>query len=200
MCRITGLRVPNGPSTNYVPLNRSQHPSVQGQADAVQIFDAENLPLHSHNEIMAQAHEVQFAKDWASTERLSREYGVKGLDPGNEDYILDPKVWEAIGKATADSGSTIPSAFGARPPNVAHDKTSTTADSWSFWMLYLGPILLRHRFSKQEYFTHFVEFSKLVHLCLKFELDRSEIEDIRAGFQKWVRDYERYVLLQFTRT
>ena len=35
----------------------------------------------------------------------------KGMDTGNESYELHPDVWEAIGKATAASGATIPSAF-----------------------------------------------------------------------------------------
>ena len=39
-----------------------------------------------------------------------------------------PKVWEAAGIATAASGSTIPSAFSARPPNVCDDKMACTAD------------------------------------------------------------------------
>jgi hypothetical protein len=45
--------------------------------------------------------------------------GFKGLDEGNECYELPKKVWEAIGADTAASGSTIPYAFGAHPPNVA---------------------------------------------------------------------------------
>jgi len=56
----------------------------------------------------------------------------KGLSEGTGDYKLAPKVWEAIGTATAASGATIPSTFGARPPNIVLDKTSTTADTWSF--------------------------------------------------------------------
>ena len=38
----------------------------------------------------------------------------KGLDEGSEDYKFTKPIWEAIGEATATSGSTIPSAFGAR--------------------------------------------------------------------------------------
>jgi len=37
----------------------------------------------------------------------------KGLDEGNGSYEFHPKVWEAIGAATAASGSSIPLAFGA---------------------------------------------------------------------------------------
>ena len=66
----------------------------------------------------------------------------KGLDKGNEVYELDKTVWEVVGEGTAASGSTIPSAYGARVPNVAQDKSGCTTDMWSFWTLYLGPILL----------------------------------------------------------
>ena len=66
----------------------------------------------------------------------------KGLDEGDEVYELNKTVWEAIGEGTATSGSTIPSAYGAHVPNVAQDKLGCTADMWSFWTLYLGPIPL----------------------------------------------------------
>ena len=66
----------------------------------------------------------------------------KDLHQGTGDYVLSPQVWEAIGEATAASGSTIPSAYGAQPQNVTQDKSQINADSWSFWAMYLGPVLL----------------------------------------------------------
>ena len=66
----------------------------------------------------------------------------KDLDQGTGDYVLSPQVWEAIGEATAASGSTIPSAYGAQPQNVTQDKSQINVDSWSFWAMYLGPVLL----------------------------------------------------------
>ena len=66
----------------------------------------------------------------------------KGLDEGNEVYELDKTVWEAVGEGTVALGSTIPSAYGAHVLNVAQDKSGCTTDMWSFWTLYLGPILL----------------------------------------------------------
>ena len=62
----------------------------------------------------------------------------KGLDEGSEFYELGHGVWEAIGEATKDSGSTVPAAYAtARPHNIAVDTSASTADSWSFWVLYL---------------------------------------------------------------
>ena len=116
---------------------------------------------------------------------------LKNLDKGSGDYIISPAVWEAIGQATAASGSTIPSAYGARPQNIAQDKSQINADSWSFWSLYLGPVLLRGRFRSPRYFNHFVDLAKLIHLCLQFEITHEEISLICVGFQKWVETYER---------
>ncbi len=56
-------------------------------------------------------------------------------------------LWEAIGAASGDSGDTIPSCFGPRWPNVATEKSSWTADSRSFWTLFVSPIVLRNRFA-----------------------------------------------------
>ncbi|KAI0326297.1 hypothetical protein GY45DRAFT_1259252 [Cubamyces sp. BRFM 1775] len=117
--------------------------------------------------------------------------GYKGLDTGSEDYQLPPTVWEAIGEASALAGDTIPSAFGPRPPNVAKDNTSWTADLRSFWALYLGPVLLTGRFTHRRYYEHFVLLVQLIHRCLQFEISTGEVDEIRTGFIKWVRQYEK---------
>jgi thiol-disulfide isomerase/thioredoxin len=122
----------------------------------------------------------------------------KDVDAGSGSYELSPEVWEAIGEATAASGATIPSAYGARPQNVAQDKSACTADSWSFWALYLGPVLLRNRFRRDKYYDHFIELIKLINLCLQFEISHEDIETIRAGFITWVEGYEKYVYYYFT--
>jgi hypothetical protein len=87
----------------------------------------------------------------------------KGIDEGLESYHFNPGVWEAIGEATKLSGSTVPAVYAtARPHNIAEDASASTADSWSFWTLYLGPVLLCGRFSKEQYYKHFVKLIKLL--------------------------------------
>src|ERR1700733_177505 len=115
----------------------------------------------------------------------------KGLDEGVEEYQLQPKVWQAISAATAASGSTIPSAFGARLPNPTTRRSSYSAEAWSFWALYVGPVLLRRRFRKQRYYAHFIRLVKLLQMCLQFEITTEEIKTIRDGFITWVKDYEK---------
>jgi hypothetical protein len=183
--------------------------------------------------MMDQAHLVQFAASGADSERLAKEFGIKGisvlsrlssisypisfpydfmhlifenviknltllwtgqfkgLDEGSERYQLSKTVWDAIGADTAASGSTVPSAFGARPHNVADDKTAATAETWSFWMQYIGPVLLVRKFEKQVYYDHFVDLVKLVRICLQFSITRDEVSNLRTGFAEWVEKYER---------
>ena len=68
----------------------------------------------------------------------------KGLNDGTESYQLSETVWKAIGQAIAISGSTIPSVYGSHVPNIASDRSYYSAEMWSFWTLYLGPVLLQH--------------------------------------------------------
>jgi hypothetical protein len=113
----------------------------------------------------------------------------KGLDSGREDYELSKAVWEGIGARTASAFDTIPSAYGSRVPNIAKDRPNVSAEMWSFWAIYLGPVLLRRRFKNRKYFTHFIELVRLLTICLQFEITDEEIEDVRVGFINWVRIY-----------
>ena len=126
---------------------------------------------------------------------LLRHYtgDFKGLDAGVESYELPKSTWEAIGDAAAQSGDTIPSDFGAQMPNIYAERSSMTAETWSTWIMYLGLVLLRDRFSKAAYYDHFSKLSNLVHLCVSYEMSRLDVEAIRVGFIEWVEEYEQYV-------
>ena len=89
----------------------------------------------------------------------------------------------------------IPSAFGARPPNIADDKQATTADSSSFWLLHLGPVLLDEKFENAVYYHHFLAFSSIVEMCMQFEYTREDMDAIHEACREWVGEFERYVLL-----
>ena len=124
---------------------------------------------------------------------LVRHYtgDFKGLSAGTEAYELPKNVWEAIAAAAAQSGDTIPSEFGARMPNICTERSNMTAETWSTWITYLGSILMWEQFSKPVYFEHFSKLSRLVRLCMSYEMRRSDIELIRNGFIDWVQEYEK---------
>ncbi|KAJ7774069.1 hypothetical protein B0H16DRAFT_1713902 [Mycena metata] len=116
----------------------------------------------------------------------------KNLDQGSEDYQLAPSVADAIGAACATSGSTIPSSFGARVPDIMKDRYQCKAESWFLFTTFLAPVVLHNQFSKQCYYDHFVQFVVLITKCLRFELSAEDINEIETGFADWVQTYERF--------
>ena len=117
----------------------------------------------------------------------------KGLDTGSGDYVLDSTVWDAIGAATARASETIPSAYCARLASISGDRSTFTADNYSFWASYIGPVLLSKKFNQQCYYDHFVQLVLLIHTCLKFEYTAGNVKRICDGFKEWVITYEEYV-------
>jgi hypothetical protein len=67
----------------------------------------------------------------------------KGLDHDDQDYVLMPTIWQAIGEATYNAGKTISAAFGSRVLNIALEKAHMIAETYSIWTLYITPTLLK---------------------------------------------------------
>ncbi|PPR00725.1 hypothetical protein CVT24_000949 [Panaeolus cyanescens] len=118
-------------------------------------------------------------------------FKTPGVTHANEDYLIPPHVWETIGAETLAAGKTIPAAFGAAVPNIAKQGVILTAEMYSNWTLFIAPIVLRGRFRKPVYYTHFLEFVRLLKLCLAIDITTTDVNNIEVGFRKWVTDYEK---------
>ena len=115
----------------------------------------------------------------------------KGIGEGKESYQINPAAWKTIGAAGATSISSIPSAYSPRIPDVSKKGSYLLADMWSFWALYLAPVLLQNSFKKVEYFSHFIELVHLFCICIQYDTSGEEVKKLQVGFKKWVEDYER---------
>ncbi|CAE7076308.1 unnamed protein product [Rhizoctonia solani] len=109
---------------------------------------------------------------------------------GDEDYIIDTDLWKSICLACVQSGGTIPAIFGCRVPNLALERSQTTAESTLIFATLLAPALLRNRLGGQ-YYKHFVELVNLIDTCLALETHTFEIPKIRERFANWVLYFER---------
>jgi hypothetical protein len=116
----------------------------------------------------------------------------KTFGDNSEDYHVSKADWDEAGRLSKASGATIPYAFGPSPPNIASDTVSWTADTRSFWTCFVGPSVLDGRLPA-TYFDHYIDLVKLVNICLEFDMKRSKLSVLRAGFASWVQQYERYV-------
>jgi len=112
----------------------------------------------------------------------------KGIDEGKEEYKIEAKQWKQVGAETATSGKTIPSSFGPHLPNIADSLSNISADMWSFWVLFIGPIVLQNRFHRPKYFKHFVDLVSLINMCLQRKISQEEVDRLEEGFKSWVED------------
>ncbi|KAH7316374.1 hypothetical protein B0J17DRAFT_584693 [Rhizoctonia solani] len=113
------------------------------------------------------------------------------MDEGAESYSRDIALFKILGEIVENSGSTTPTSYGCRVPNIAlPHHGGATAEAWSMFGGYLGPCVLRGRFRKTKYYRHFVRLIKLVNQITSFKIQRSDIALIREGFIEWVQQYE----------
>jgi len=115
----------------------------------------------------------------------------KGLDSGREEYEIHPKIWQQIGRETADVVKDIPSSFVRVLGNIAEDRSIFTAESWGFWFMYVAPIVLRGRFIKDKYYVHMCALGKIMKTTLKFELTSDEVDELEEEIIDWVQKYEK---------
>ncbi|KAI0628285.1 hypothetical protein C8Q77DRAFT_1068240 [Trametes polyzona] len=96
------------------------------------------------------------------------------LDAGRS-YVISEAVWMCIAQETTDA---------------ARDQFS--AEHWSFWFIYVAPIVLHDRFMDDKYYTHMCDLADIMKVTLQYEVTRTELEDLRLKIISWVRRYEEY--------
>jgi Transposase family tnp2 len=150
------------------------------------------FPMHFPHDIMHLFFEnlcPLLCEHWTGSRRF------KNTDPVNSGYRLAPHIWEQVGRETAAAYKTIPSEFVGALPDITNSMYK--AEFWSFWIQYLGPLLLRNRFPNAKYYRHFCELVSIVKKCLQFTISNTEIDELQAAIVKWVQEYERYAIEQY---
>lgn len=117
----------------------------------------------------------------------------KGHDEGDRSYFLSSDDWAAIGSETAKAIQFISSDFVRFMHNIAEDRSVFTAESYSFWFMYIAPHLLKGRFQDSRYFTHFEDLVEIMKRTLLLKTTNGDIEFIEQKCGVWVAQYEEYV-------
>lgn len=96
----------------------------------------------------------------------------------------------AIGKETADATYLLPSAFIRPLPNIATSPSLYCAESWSFWIVYIGPIVLRGRLLK-KYYDHYLELVSIIKCLLELNNTTQRIEQLKEEIAHYVEEFEK---------
>ncbi|KAI0815036.1 hypothetical protein BC629DRAFT_1644486 [Irpex lacteus] len=115
----------------------------------------------------------------------------KNHDEGSGTYQLSKEDWAQIGAETAKAISHIPSDFVRTMGNIADDRSMYTAESYTFWFMYIAPHVLKGRFRDAKYYSHFLDLVEIMKATLLFEISRDDIKlKIEVPCQDWVAEYE----------
>ncbi|QRV80956.1 Transposase family tnp2 [Ceratobasidium sp. AG-Ba] len=112
-------------------------------------------------------------------------------DDGCENYRISSADWEAIGRESEAATASIPSYFTRPLGNIKTQPWLYCGESWAFWLLYIGPIVLRNRLAS-KYYKHFMELVSIVKCLIQFENSTERIERLREEIAGYVERYEEY--------
>lgn len=88
----------------------------------------------------------------------------------------------------------VAGAAGLTPAQLAPSLAKVTmrghwnVDSYAYFMMHLGPILVRHRLP-EAHFEHFARLSELVRLTTQVEISHDEVVQIEEGYITWVEEF-----------
>lgn len=114
----------------------------------------------------------------------------KGLNAGQEDYILPKDVLREIGEATVASNATIPAQFGRPLPNPVEERAYYTAEAYVNFFVYVAPIVFRRRFSRPKYYRHLCRFISIIKSLMAFTSTAEQRVALRAEIKLWYQEWE----------
>ena len=113
--------------------------------------------------------------------------GISG--PGTEDYLISAADWTEIGTKTFAASVTLPQAFTRPLPNFSTDRRFFNAESWAFWLQYVGQVVLCGRLA-DKYYEHYLEFVHILKTLLALSSTIKQIEDLRHRVASYLERFE----------
>lgn len=127
---------------------------------------------------------------WQGTYKVSqtlRDAKAKHKAP----FVLSQNTWKSIGKEVKLSNHTTPSQIAPHVGDI-HTKTHWTADTQSYFLMFLGPIVMRNRLPP-EYYKHFILLSEIAKRLTMQEIAYAQFATLRKDILSWVKSFERRV-------
>lgn len=110
----------------------------------------------------------------------------------NEDYVIPEHTWKVMNAEVSHSNKSVPSQI-CRGISSLTTRGFWTAETYSFFMTHLGPILLKGRLAT-KYYQHFLKLSEMARILTQIEIAEDQLEVVESGMRAWVEQFEKYVI------
>jgi hypothetical protein len=125
---------------------------------------------------------------WRGKYKNDKDDKGKDVDD-SRDFVFDEATWEAIKAEIQASNKLVPSQF-APYVNPIDRKSFWTAETHSYFLMHLGPIILWDRLPR-PYYQHFLAISEITKKVVQIEITNDEVDQLERDLLKWVRDFEK---------
>ncbi|KAI5448975.1 hypothetical protein NCC49_005708 [Naganishia albida] len=125
--------------------------------------DYADLPMRSHESVRRQADDIEGTVEDQAKKQLQIQYGIRG--------------------------KTTPSQAVPRIGNIKN-KSFWTAETYSYFLMFLGPIVLKDRLP-EKYYKHFILLSEITKKLAMLEIEWDALEGLHKGIVRWVRAFEQ---------
>ncbi|KAF8755894.1 Transposase family tnp2 [Rhizoctonia solani] len=112
-------------------------------------------------------------------------------DSGREQYLISHSDLVLIGTETVGATNLIPAKFIRPFPNIESSRHLYTSELWSFWLIYIGPVVLRGRLP-QKYYSHYLKFVQILKCLLQLENTTRRIKQLKEEVIEYVEEFEEY--------
>ncbi|CAE6504462.1 unnamed protein product [Rhizoctonia solani] len=110
-------------------------------------------------------------------------------DDGSNHRLISRADFILIGVETESATYLLPANFIRPLPNIESSRHLYTAESWCFWLVYIGPVVLRGRLP-ESYYEHYLEFVSILKCLLNLETTVARIEQLREEIIHYVERFE----------
>ncbi|KAJ9105469.1 hypothetical protein QFC21_001840 [Naganishia friedmannii] len=180
-------------TTYYMTRISERHRSNVNYAD---------LPLRDHEQIAAMASRIEHGVDEDERKELQTNSGINGKrtyktgqtlgsdKAKHQDAFVIPKgAWATIAKEISRSNHTTPAQTAPRVGNITK-KSFWTAETYSYFLMFLGPVVLKGRLPA-PYYAHFILLSGIAKRVTSQEISLQELPVLHRKIVVWVKAFEK---------
>ncbi|CEL53971.1 hypothetical protein RSOLAG1IB_11503 [Rhizoctonia solani AG-1 IB] len=113
-----------------------------------------------------------------------------GTNVGKYKYLIRFEDWCEAGRETEEATKTLAAAFIRPFPNIQTHIECFCAEHWAFWLVYIGPVVLRGRLA-QKFYDHYLELVSILKCLLLVNNTVARIKALREKIANYVETFEK---------
>lgn len=107
-----------------------------------------------------------------------------------EEWVIAEHDWVALSNDLTQSQASIPAEIARNISVPLEQRSSWTAETWSFFLMFMGPIVFQNRL-RNPYYKHYLKLAKLARGLTKLVINKVDLEVMHREAIEWVVEFEK---------